>query len=62
MMTKAAITSRTALLLALTTVSSALGNTDLPACQVGDANYDSQIGVDEILSAVNNVLNWCQPA
>jgi len=34
----------------------ALGNADLSACRAGDVNGDSQITVDEILTAVNNAL------
>ena len=40
-------------------VSIALGNADLSACRADDVNGDSQITVDEILTAVNNALNGC---
>jgi hypothetical protein len=29
-------------------------------CEVGDANGDSQVTVDEILTAVNHALNGCE--
>ena len=38
-------------------VNIALGNADLSGCGAGDV--DSQITVDEILTAVNNALNGC---
>ena len=37
----------------------ALGNADVVTCKAGDTNHDSQITVDEILTAVNNALNGC---
>jgi hypothetical protein len=40
-------------------VNIALGNADLSACRAGDVDGDSQITVDEILTAVNNALNGC---
>jgi len=43
----------------LTMVNIALGNTPVTGCEAGDASHDNQITVDEILTAVNNVLNGC---
>ncbi len=40
-------------------VNIALGNADVSECEAGDLNDDGQIAVDEILTAVNNVLNGC---
>lgn len=43
-------------------VNLALGNTGALSCAAGDANADGQIRVNEILAAVNNVLNGCPRA
>jgi hypothetical protein len=40
-------------------VNIALGTSPLSACTAGDANGDTQITVDEILTAVRNALNGC---
>jgi hypothetical protein len=42
-------------------VNIALGNADVDTCFAGDANRDGQITIDEILTAVNKVLNGCPP-
>jgi hypothetical protein len=46
----------------LTMVNIALGNASVSECEAGDANGDTQITVDEILTAVNNALEGCAPA
>ena len=43
----------------ITMINIALGSADVSTCEVGDANQDNQITVDEILAAVNNALNGC---
>jgi len=43
----------------LALVNIALGNTAVSDCQAGDARHDRAITVDEILTAVNNILNGC---
>ena len=43
----------------LTMVNIALGNAAVSECQAGDGNFDDQITVDEILTAVTNALNGC---
>ena len=43
----------------LTIVNVALGNKDVSACDVDDANRDGQITINEILSAVSNA--WVRP-
>jgi hypothetical protein len=42
-------------------VNIALGTADISLCGDGVANQGSAITVDEILTAVNNVLNGCAP-
>ena len=46
----------------LTMVNIALGNASVSQCEPGDANSDTHITVDEILTAVNNALEGCPPA
>jgi len=46
----------------LTMVNIALGNASVSECEPGDANGDTHITVDEILTAVNNALEGCPPA
>jgi len=43
----------------LAMVNIALGNANVSTCRAGDANHDSKVTVDEILSAVNNALHGC---
>jgi len=43
----------------LTTVDIALGNADVATCRAGDVSDDGHITVDEILTAVNKLLNGC---
>jgi hypothetical protein len=40
-------------------VNIGLGNAQVADCRAGDANGDTQITVDEVLTAVNNALNGC---
>ena len=40
-------------------VNIALGNAPLLNCEPDDANHDSNVTVDEILTAMNNGLNGC---
>jgi hypothetical protein len=40
-------------------VDVALGKTEVSTCRLGDVNGDGEIGVDEILEAVNNTLYGC---
>ncbi|MFI5396703.1 MAG: hypothetical protein ACHQ9S_14305 [Candidatus Binatia bacterium] len=43
----------------ITMVNITLGNAEMSECEIGDANEDGKITVDEILVAVNNALNGC---
>ncbi len=36
-----------------------LGNANITACTAGDANGDSEIGINEIVAGVNNALSGC---
>jgi len=45
----------------LTMVNIALGNTPVAECEPGDANGDTHITVDEILTAVKHALEGCPP-
>lgn len=36
-----------------------LGNSTVTSCAAADKNHDGQVTVNEILTAVNNVLNGC---
>jgi hypothetical protein len=40
-------------------VNVALGNADIASCIAGDRNGDQMIAVDEIITAVGNVLHGC---
>jgi hypothetical protein len=43
----------------LTMVNIALGTLLVSDCQIGDANNDQQITIDEILTAVDHALHGC---
>ncbi len=43
----------------LTMINIDLGNAALSACNLGDANGDGRITLDEVLLAMNNALNGC---
>lgn len=45
-----------------TMVNIALGSASVSKCEPGDANGDTHITVDEILTAVSNALEGCPPA
>jgi hypothetical protein len=41
-------------------VNIALGHLLLSDCELGDANHDGEITINEIVTAVNNALNGCE--
>jgi hypothetical protein len=40
-------------------VNIALGNAPLLNCEAADANHDSEVTIDEILTGVNNAMSGC---